>query len=421
MILSAALTPTVRLPGNIPVRVDDVLTLVGAGYLALRIALTGRTVRPDPLLAVLAIQAIYVFADSIASWYLGAAVQGLKVGPKELLDVGRPIKFMVIVILCYVADDVSLRRRLSNALPFVALMLSLMAVLQLLVVKEESSNILSRIFLAFSELNESQVRGFFGRRAFAAFNTPTDYGYYSALALAAAFFWRDTKRRSLVMVLSFLGIMISSTRTFLFSMPILMLAYFTFFDPDRIGRLKKLCWTFAILIVSAILFLAILPSVLGNFSTDTIRTVTSLSSGDYDSDDSISNRLKNLELMEVAWEHAKFTGIVSRDTQTEAYDSEVIMVFYRYGFIGLGMIGLFYIGAASGPWYGRRLHRSGFHLVFSILLITFLYGITQGALMNTRVGIFPIVFLATVTRELSISRCGDVATFYQQPGEGLTL
>ena len=404
MVFAAALTPTVRLTGNIPLRIDDLLTLIGVGYIALRVAFTGKIVRPDPLLAVLVIQAIYVFADSFTSWYLGAPVPSLSVGPKELLDVGRPIKFIVIVLLCYIADGVSLRRRLSKALPVVAIILSLMAFLQIFFVRSSSTGLMPNLFLAFSELNDSQVRDFFGRRAFATFNTPTDYGFYSALTLAAAFFLKDTNRRSLVMLLSIIGIIISSTRTLMFSMPILMLAYFALFDPDRRNRVKKLLWTFSILGCSAVVFLAILPSILGDFSADAIRTVRSLTSGDYENDESISNRLKNLELMEIAWEHAKVTGIVSRDAQTEAYDSEIIMVFYRYGMLGLGVMGLFYIGAATKPWYARRSESNLSHLAFSILIITFLYGITQGALMNTRVGIFPIVLLATVTGEIATSR-----------------
>jgi uncharacterized membrane protein YhaH (DUF805 family) len=245
--------------------------------------------------------------------------------------------------------------------------------------------------MLFSELEEWHIRLFFGYRPFATFHTPTDLGYYMSVTLVLALFLEEMKLQRAVILLSLAGIMLSATRTFLFSMPFLLVVCAVVSHRRFLPRAKALAKSLALIAIGAALLLGILPLIYEDFSLDTVRTFRALVSGQFAEDQSVAQRLENLELIRVALAAAPLTGVVSRDLFTVGVDSEYIMTLHRYGVIGLFLTLVLYITAVASIWSMRHHDRRLAWLALFALVLTFIYGITQGALMNVRTGC--IVFI----------------------------
>ena len=126
-----------------------------------------------------------------------------------------------------------------------------------------------------------------------------------------------------------------------------------------------------------------------------ILTAQSLLSGDLEADDSIRLRLMNLVLAEQTWTAAPWRGVVTRDFMRPelvgGVDSEYLLTFHRYGLFGIALL----LMTSWQLWRVARMARwsqpsLGRWLTVTVV-IGLLYGVTQGALINTRIGVLPFL------------------------------
>lgn len=399
---SVALLPMLRLPGGIPLRPDDILVFGGA--VLLLGLLVSRDLLPRLLAAdwVLLATALFILVVTLR----GTPVLGATVGPRELLDTIRPLKFLALLLILDRLDYPAFRSTMERVLPITLYMVVLFALAQLLLLQPGSGGPLAQLSLLFSELEEWHVRSMFGNRPFGTFHTPTDLGYFASITLLVSLLLKNFPNRWYLLAASVVGVVISGTRTFLFFLPLLLLLYSLATGGDVIARMKRFTGALVLVAVGAAGVVVLLPS----FTIYIVLTLVSLVTGDLASDQSIVERLENLQLVELTLRTAPFTGVVTRDLMTRGMDSEYLLTLHRYGLVGLGLTLALYVAIVAGIWRRRRLNPDLTWLTLLVVMLTFVYGLTQGALISTRVGVMFFVILGMERSYARYARQGPQAT-----------
>lgn len=381
-------TPTVRLPGDVPIRLDDIL-IFGTGALMLAKSLFRLRVQYlDKISWVL----IALGAEMVISAFVASQTGSLPVGPKEFLDVTRPIEFLIVYLTVRNSDPEDTLGSIRRGFQIGIIGLVFFALVQFLFMNPSSGGFLAEFFLSFTSLSPEHARGFWGLRPFATFQTPTDFGYVMAVALVVEA-TLCKRNRWLYAFVAFVGLILSNTRTFLFAAPLLVLVYAVINSNSYKKQIKLVVAGIGIMIGGLIFLYYVAPLVNANFAVNTTRTATDLATGDYSQDGSISIRLQKLELIAYTWNYAPILGVASRKMLGAAADSEYVYTFNRYGLLGiLGLIA-WYINSWWTVRPLRRDHRNIYTFAVVMLLTTFFYGFTQGALINVRVGIVPIALI----------------------------
>jgi hypothetical protein len=389
LLLAIFFTPTLRLPGNIPLRVDDVIAFGSALIACCRALYTFRIGKvKGPWLYLTLVPVSVLLCTLVAT-----IEQRPSIGPKEYLDLLRPIKFLIIY--CFLARSnprISLRTFvivMENSM----IALCVIAMVQLVFMKPDSNGILARFFLIYTHVEDEQAHMMLSLRPFATFNTPTDLGYIATIGIFVGIALTPPARRTKIIVSSLVALLISATRTFLFCLPLLLIAYACLTAHSLGEAVKKLRVTLLFLAAGTILVLIVMP-VVSSFAAGMVQhSITAALSGDIQSEESFSNRLDNLALVQYTWDHARWFGVVTRSLIGPAADSELIYTFHRYGIVGITMLLTLY---PVGYIYAKKATKYCSELAqFAIIMltITFLYGITQGAIINTRIGAIPFITL----------------------------
>jgi O-Antigen ligase len=388
LLLSVWFTPTLKMPGNIPLRLDELMVASVGGLMLARFILRLRLRKIDSVSWVPVTMAVSMLLSAIFATVAGQ----LPIGPKEYLDLARPISFLIVYLAVRASDPNAMLSSIRTTFRGGIVGLAICALVQFLLLSPSSSGPLASFFLLYTDLASEQARSFFGLRPFATFQTPTDLGYVMTVFLLAElilFSWRKWG----YVLLALVGLLLSNTRTFLFAAPVLLLLYAVIYAKNMVARIRLLILGTGGILVGAALLLYVAPMVNATFATNTIRTTTSLASGDYSQDESIAIRLQKLALITYTWQHAPFFGVGSREMLGVAADSEYVYTFNRYGLIGILELMTLYV---AGLWVIRILKRRWLSVyTFAVLMLaaTFFYGFTQGALINVRVGIVPMVVL----------------------------
>jgi hypothetical protein len=210
--------------------------------------------------------------------------------------------------------------------------------------------------------------------------------------------------RRAVVAVCFFTLLITATRTLLFALPVLLLLQARLRSRTAKEMLKRLGWSLAFTGVAAASAVILLPLVSPHASDFTEGMIRAVVSGDTSDQDSITTRLGNLYLVDYTWTHAPMLGVGTRALLPDYVDSELILTFHRYGTVGLAALLLLY---PAGIGMARRIakeDRELYAFVVMTLAVTFLVGITLGALVNSRIGVLPFVVLGLMGGQKSEAR-----------------
>jgi hypothetical protein len=383
-------TPAIRVAG-IPIRLDDLLVFGAGAVLVCERILAGSLPRPGFLGTALLAQIVC----TIVVTSLGSPVPGLSVGVKEYLDFLRPLKFLLVFLIVQRGDPEANLRMMYRILPAAVAALASLAILQQVLLTPESDNILARYSLAFSVMPVEDFRRFFGYRPFATFSTPADLGYLMSVIIVLAAVDRAARGRAVLLVGATTALILSGTRTFLFSMPLVLLAAMLA-SRSRRGAGRLLAAGFVMVLATA---WALTRGSTGA-SQEAAGTARALLTRNVEDQESITGRLQNLALVVSTWQDAPLTGVISRDrmdpTLVGGVDSEYVMTFHRYGLLGIALLLGVYGAAAKEAWSRRRVAPEMSRALLLVVGLTFVYGLTQGALINSRLGGIPLYLLGAL-------------------------
>jgi hypothetical protein len=383
-------TPTFRLPGEIPVRVDDFLVFSAGALLVLKFFFSFRVPRPDAVSVYLT-----VFMGTILLSSLIAPIQlGVPMTAKDYLDLLRPLKFLLVYWLVREQDcRVVLRTFLITVSVSIGILLAV-AVLEMTMARLSIGGPVMSLLLQFCDQQTMQEPvSIMAQRPFATFNTPTHLGYVAALGFFLSQALSSAIGRRILALLSFFALLISVTRTLLFSLPILLIIQALTKKGSAMEKLKRVTYS-AILVIFVITMAAVLLPIISPVAAGyTQSMIASIFTGNTENEDSITTRLGNLVLVDYTWTNAPFFGVATRSFLPWFVDSELILTFHRFGIVGMGLLFAIYpVGYKLAKRAGRFTAEFSRFAVMA-LVVTFLYGITQGALINTRVGVIPFVVL----------------------------
>jgi hypothetical protein len=233
-------------------------------------------------------------------------------------------------------------------------------------------------------------------RPFATFNTPPDLGYVACVCLFAGPLIHSPRRRKVFVVTFFLIILITATRMLLISLPLLLILRALLGGKTVKEAFKRLRFSLAVIVLAGVSSAVLLPIISPQASGFTQSMIVSIATGDINDQDSITTRLDNLALVSYTWSHAPVFGVGSRSLLPDFVDSELILTFHRYGLLGLAALLLIYpLGFRVARQAAKGNHELSQFAVMA-LAVTFLIGITQGALTNSRTGVLLFVILGLV-------------------------
>jgi hypothetical protein len=387
LLLSVLFTPNFRLPGGIPFRLDDLLVFATGAILAAIAILDLRVSKPD----LMALSLMLLVGAILISTLL--APPAIAVTAKEYFDILRPLKFLFVYWILRRHDAVSARNTFRRVICVSLLVLFAIACLQMLAVSVSSEGPLVTFFSRFTERDFEDAQLMMATRPFATFDTPVNLGYVAVIGLFLAPQIRPRKYRILIISVSFLALLISVTRTLLFALPILLPLQAMLRGRFLGGRLKSVSTALALTIVAAISAMLILPLVSPAAAGFTSQMIQSVATGDAQSDVSVSTRLDNLELVAYTWQNAPLLGVGGRSLLPPFVDSELVLTFHRYGIIGFAVFLGFYPAAYLLAKRTRQHDQEFAEFIVMVLAATFLIGITQAALINSRMGVLPFAIL----------------------------
>lgn len=387
IVLLMLFTPKLVLPGGVPLRLDDVLAFGAFGVVVTMGMLKLDPGRIHPLEWVLLATAAYTLLDTV----LGSPVGG-SIGPKEYLDTMRPLKFLAVFhVTRRLTEPREATMAFVHVLAMAAVAGAVLAMGQQFLLTPGSGGPLASFSLWFNEVEE-QSRSYFGYRAFATFGTPTDFAYVSTVILFGSVLARGFPARALVAAAAALAVVLSGTRTFLFAGPLILLGATALAGESITGRVRNFLLGAVIVALASWAALELLSV---DAQTAIVRSVQSLMSGDLEADDSLRLRLLNLVLAQQTWDLSPWRGVVTRDFMRPdlvgGVDSEYLLMFHRYGLIGIALLLLLSVQLWSVARSARLAQPSIARWLNATVVIGLLYGVTQGALINTRIGIFPFL------------------------------
>lgn len=414
VLIAVFFTPTIRLPSDIPLRIDDVIVAgMGAMMLARSILLL-RVRRTDGISIALFLMAITMPVSA----FLASQYTTLPIGVKEYLDLIRPLKFVVIYLALRTSDYESGIETLRRSFRVAIVILLGCALFQFFLLGPGSSGPIVSVFLSFTSLNPDQARSYFGIRPFATFQTPTDLGYVMTIFLAATMSMGNKKKWG-SRIACLIGLVLSGTRTFLFALPLIFLISTALGTEKKSAKLKAFVWSGFGVALAAMMILVAFPLVNPSFSSNIVRTTNALTTANYAEDDSIATRLQKLELMVYTWNHARYFGVASRSMLGPAADSEYVFTFNRYGLVGMACLLGIYLAALIRIRPLRELAPQAYQFTVLVLFITFIYGFTQGALIDTRIGVLPIAIVGIAVSRVRAARGAVERTQIPPRAEGV--
>jgi len=388
LLLSVLFTPTFRLPGGIPVRIDDAVVFGTGALLAATVAPILRVSRPDRM----AFYLMVVIGTILLSTVL-APSRIVVVTAKEYLDVLRPLKFLLVYWILRRHNPVSAKRTFRQIMSVSLGALLGIACLEMLSARISAGGPVVAFFSHFTDWDLDHAEEMMALRPFATFNTPVDLGYVAMLGMFLGPQLVSRRSRVLATTLSFLTLLITATRTFLFSLPILLLLQAMLRGHSFKEKLKRLCVALTVTALGAIAAALMLPTISPKAAEFTQHTIVSVASGETQGDESIATRVENLGLVVYTWKNAPLLGVAGRSLLPPFVDSELIMTFHRYGVVGFATLLAFYPIAFIVAKKTESHDREFAQFLKVALAITFLIGITQAALINSRTGVLPFVIL----------------------------
>jgi hypothetical protein len=404
ILLSVCFAPTVELSrvisgaGAVPLRLEDFFAIGALVYLLISRP-TMRAGQTSGAEWILLATALYVLADTFA----GSPIPGTTIQLKEYLDVLRILKFLVVFAVASRSTPEDYQRLLAW-LPAIAALFAVLAIGQYFL-DHGSDNLLARFSLSYGRMEELRFRHYLGYRPFATFSSPTDFGYFMSVVLILAVLLKNLPHRKLTILTSLVGLTLSGTRTFLFSIPVLLVIYVLFFGGNVQHRTRTLFFA----IIAGILSILLLRYFFSTYTDEITMTLNRLLFGGIENDESYRYRSNNLDLVRLTLEHAPMTGVISREFFPNAVDSEYIMTLHRYGVIGLVFTALLYGGLVTQVLrHIRRFPIQG-RVALWIITLTAIYGVTQGALINTRMGCVPFLLLGMFISHCRAPRSGAAA------------
>jgi hypothetical protein len=383
-------TPTFRLPGDIPVRLEDFIVFSAGAMLALKFFFSLRIPRPDAISVYLTV----LIGSILLSTLIAPAQLDVPMAAKDYLDMLRPLKFLIVYWLVREQDcGVSLHTFLKTVSMFIGILLGV-AVLEMTLARMSVGGPVMAFFVQFcDQLTVEDPVSIMAQRPFATFNTPTHLGYVAALGFFLSQAMESAARRRILALLSFFTLLISVTRTLLFSLPLLMMLQALTKEGSAKEKLKRLGYS-AILVAFVVVMGAVLLALINPVAADyTQSMIVSIATGNTQDEYSINTRLDNFALVVYTWANAPLFGVATRSFLPWFVDSELIVTFHRFGVVGIGMLLAIYpVGYRLAKRAGRYCPEFSRFAIMA-LAVTFLYGITQGALVNTRVGVILYVVL----------------------------
>jgi hypothetical protein len=390
ILASVLFTPTFRLPGAVPVRLDDLIVFGCGAILGVYELLHLSIPRLDRVSFYLTLLLFTILLSTIsASWTLN-----FNITAKEYLDLLRPLKFLLVYWIVRKQDRWISLQTFTKTISVSMWILLLIAMLEMALARIGSGGPILRAFAVFADnWSPDQAQAAMAERPFATFNTPTHLGYVAAIGFFLASVLPKSGSRRFLVVTSFLALLISVTRTLLFSLPLLMMVQPLLGDYSLKKKFRSLGSRAAIIVLLLVIGAALLPLVSPVAANYTNSMIHAIFSGNTDDEYSITTRLSNLALVTYTWQVAPVLGVATRSLLPDYVDSELIVVFHRYGSLGLLMLLVFYLTAYKLARQARLQQPALSQFAVMTLAITFLYGLTQGALINSRIGVIPFVVL----------------------------
>ncbi len=418
ILLAVLFTPSLRLPGNVPFRLDDMIVFgAGAGLMG-KWLLNRWRLRPDPVF----FSAVAVTGAILLSTIL--APGNYPVGAKEYLDCLRPVKFLLVYWLARECDKETGLRTFLRTLSISIFALFGTACMEMFFARLLPSGLVVRFFSLFTEKEPGLLLDMMATRPFATFNTPPDLGYVACVLLFAGPLLAPGWKRRAVVAVCFLTLLITASRTLLFALPLLLGLQALLRSRTGKEALRRMGFSLALIGAagaSAVILLPLLSPHASDFTESMIRAVWS---GDTSDEDSITTRLGNLYLVDYTWTHAPLLGVGTRALLPDYVDSELILTYHRYGAVGLMALLLIYPAGFSLARRAATAFRELYAFVALVLAVTFLVGITLGALDNSRVGVLPFVILglaASQTKGNLRGRAGVFAALFAGPAPAQPL
>ena len=422
LLLAVLFTPSVRLPGNIPIRVDD-LIVFGAGAILIARVLLGR---PTPKLDRVFVYSALLVATILVSTLL--APDNVDITAKEYLDCLRPVKFFLVYWLAQDCDPASSLRTFIRTTWVAGFILLAMAGLEMAFARMAPGSVMVRIFSLFTEKSSDLVLDMMATRPFATFNTPPDLGYVACICLFAGPLIPTPRRRKIFVITFFLILLVTATRILLFSLPLLLVLQAFLRAKTAKEALKRVRLSLSLIVLAGLSTVILLPIISPQTSEFTRGMIVAAASGDTSDEDSISTRLGNFYLVDYTWSQAPFFGVGTRSLLPDFVDSELILTFHRYGAIGLATLLLFYPLGFSLARHVAGPNPELYQFAVLALVTTFLAGITLGALSNSRIGVLLFIILGIVRASTKSdarvsSRCNffEKAEFLRQVSQGGTI
>ena len=398
LLLAILFTPGFRLPGQIPLRLDDVL-IFGAGAILMARSLLGmRAPKLDAIFVYTAIVTGTILLSTLM------APEGFDVTAKEYLDCLRPIKFFLVYWVVRDSNPAPALRTFVRTISTASFVLLSITFVEMFFARTAPGSIVVSFFSRFTEKSPDLLLDMMASRPFATFNTPPDLGYVACVCLFAGPLIQSPRRRKILVATFFLILLITATRMLLFSLPLLMMLQAFVGGRSSREAFKKMRRNLVLIALAGAASMVLLPVISPHASDFTQSMIVSVASGDTRDEDSITTRLGNLYLVDYTLSRAPVLGVGSRSLLPEFVDSEYILTFHRYGAIGLTALLLIY---PLGFGLARQVaaeHRELYQFAVLALATTFLSGVTLGALDNSRTGVllFIILGLAGSTRDHSV-------------------
>ena len=390
LLLAVLFTPSIRLPGGVPFRVEDVLVFGAGAILAARYLLGLRTAKPGAI--------FYYTVAAVGTILMSTltAPAGLEVTAKEYLDCLRPVKFFLVYWVVRDCNPAISLPKFVRVMSIAAFALLGIACVEMFFARTMPESIVVRFFSGFTEKSPDLLLDMMATRPFATFNTPPDLGYVACVCLFSGTLIQSRWRRRIVVMTFFLILLVTATRMLLFSLPLLMILQAFVRGKTAKEIFNLLRFNLALITLAGASSVVLLPLISPHASEFTQSMIVAVAKGDTGDEYSITTRLSNLYLVDYTWSNAPALGVGSRSLLPDFVDSELILTFHRYGLLGLATLLLIYPVGVGLARQVAGVNRELYQFAVMALATTFLVGITLGALDNSRTGVLLFVILGLV-------------------------
>jgi hypothetical protein len=394
LLASVFFTPSARIAGHVPARLDDLLVFLAGAVLAMACIARARLPRLDAVSFYL----VLLMATILLSTLLAPLRLRVPVTSKEYLDLLRPLKFLFVY---WAVRELPGRTALHSCVRTLSISLWVLlavALAEMLLARLWPGGPLSHLFALYADPSWTHqgAETAMAQRPFATFNTPTHLGYVATICLFLSPVLATRSQRRWLAAAAFLTLLLSVTRTLLFGLPLLFVVQAFARGGSFANKLRRLRFAIVLTLVVALLAALLLPLLSPRAAGYTGSMIQSIATGNTQDQYSITTRLDNLALVVYTWNHAPIFGVATRSLLPDFVDSEVILTFHRYGMLGLAMLCALYLIGVRGARRVSAAQPAFSAFVIVALAATFLYGLTQGALINSRMGVLPFVLLGVL-------------------------